>query len=99
MFLSTPRSTPTASLFPYTTLFRSIRITERTAERLDDTLIPVLHLEEHTQFEIDVFRPDAEKALLLFALRPVQVEDDLAEGIASLFEAEDRKSTRLNSSH
>src|SRR3546814_1362860 len=55
-----------------------------------DTLVAVLQLEEYAEIKIDILCAAAEEALLLLSLRPVQVEDDLAEGVASLFQADAR---------
>src|SRR3546814_13435035 len=81
-----PRSTRTDTLFPYTTLFRSLRAAAYTGLRQ-----PTLN---------ELYRP--------FVVFPVvtqanaNLENERLEGFEAGIElapAEDRKSTRLNSSH
>src|SRR3546814_8822807 len=55
-----------------------------------NALVAVLHLEEHAEIEIDVARPAAEEDLLLRSLCPVQIEDDLAERVTGVLEADAR---------
>src|SRR2546421_4554660 len=70
------RRPPRSTLFPYTTLFRSLHVARLRAGDMDPDLPEILA-------EFFQFQPQA-----------AQVVDDLA---GALFE--DRKSTRLNSSH
>src|SRR3546814_2718299 len=106
-----PRSTRTDTLFPYTTLFRSLA-NNKTDFRVD--IIPDrLHHKEATiaslanllsldPDEVDRVKADLEKAA---GFQPVQVADklDYAQYAAVSVRLPelpgDRKSTRLNSSH
>src|SRR5690606_41840547 len=92
------RRTPTATLVPYTTLFRSIREKEfGLCNRL--TLQFGQGFQCRKKLEGNI-RRTAQKTLQIL----VQNLDGLLEGIYSLFRRSnglflDRKSTRLNSSH
>src|SRR5690349_23393038 len=85
-FLLMIRRPPRSTLFPYTTLFRSIGLPTRIADHVDVGLLPVLPVglgaregaELDPDLLVDVVHVDAH----------VVVEA-----------VEDRKSTRLNSSH
>src|SRR3546814_12951555 len=93
-----PRSTRTDTLFPYTTLFRSVRITGCTVHyvraEVDDgpivaqAAVPVAP--DDTEETLNARVLAAEHRLYGMAVRLI------AEGKAKV---EDRKSTRLNSSH
>src|SRR5688572_31539368 len=81
----TPRP-PISTLFPYTTLFRS-----------------AIRCEEHRSVA-DLLRstPALEREVLLHLFDPLRVEHTLFRELEEhprLYHAEDRKSTRLNSSH
>src|SRR3546814_15018753 len=90
-----PRSTRTDTLFPYTTLFRS----DVAETRRDDAADPEVGERPHRMFarraaaEIAIGDEDPRVA----AGRPV--EDEIFAFAAVFVEAQDRKSTRLNSSH
>src|SRR3712207_7392653 len=87
------RRPPKSTLFPYTTLFRSVGEHRQLAppRRAD------LALDEDVVTEVDVGLPGVERLLA----DPVAGEHDLQLGVAlpQRREAQDRKSTRLNSSH
>src|SRR3546814_14387042 len=94
-----PRSTLTDTLFPYTTLFRSLEKLDRAADAgqvdacaraalEDDALFPV-PVEDRVHGVVD--REDEAGAGLLGHALDADVEPHRA--------VEDRKSTRLNSSH
>src|SRR3546814_1738892 len=94
-----PRSTLTATLFPYTTLFRSLRSDLRLlamSATLDGARFsalmhdaPVIESEGRSwPLDLRHIGRAAEK----------RIEDDMAAAIRHALE-EDRKSTRLNSSH
>src|SRR3712207_7406598 len=84
------RRPPRSTLFPYTTLFRSVRIGAAMTAPLivavddDPALLAAVERELRTRYE-----PDYRVCCLSAA----------AEALATLEELEDRKSTRLNSSH
>src|SRR3546814_12331155 len=77
-----PRSTRTDTLFPYTTLFRSIRENLKKYRKMD--IVPLLNLSINETLSCTVMTSVA----MLLAL-----------GVLLIFGPEDRKSTRLNSSH
>src|SRR3546814_7081515 len=104
-----PRSTRTDTLFPYTTLFRSILaqvdalvLVELVDQVVDDALVEVLAAEEG----VAVGRQHLE---LLLAVDVGDLDDRHVEGAAAQVVhgdlavaavlVQDRKSTRLNSSH
>src|SRR3546814_19978369 len=83
MILRPPRSTRTDTLFPYTTLFRSLRqgdLSARGRIRRDDCR------DRHRRYDID-----------LVALADQQPA--IARRVDDIAARSDRKSTRLNSSH
>src|SRR3546814_20719234 len=92
-----PRSTRTDTLFPYTTLFRSIAKQRQQSDLPDADTILGLDPPRHTVL----------RALVNRAFTPRRVQEqrphieDLARTLlhAAGDEFEDRKSTRLNSSH
>src|SRR3546814_16127524 len=94
-----PRSTRTDTLFPYTTLFRSVVLCDRRLEA-----VPPHDIEAHRPFLLQrlvAHRLDRE---ILEALRPVHhlVADELRARLDAdrdVGDGVDRKSTRLNSSH
>src|SRR3546814_21155440 len=81
-----PRSTRTDTLFPYTTLFRSILRRAPFGERGRAVLGPQIGVDQHAALALQPFA-DIEHRL---RLQPV---------VAAIEIAADRKSTRLNSSH
>src|SRR3712207_8754924 len=86
------RRPPRSTLFPYTTLFRSLLAQSRLELRAEDALVEdILHPDAHARHFVLVGRADA--AVGSPDLRVP--EGLLAVGV----EPEDRKSTRLNSSH
>src|SRR3546814_10585428 len=108
-----PRSTRTDTLFPYTTLFRSvgvpIHITKGDRPR---TVYPPLRLLDHTDWYVGedrarivrrVRRSDrgyrAPPNLLLNEHGRAMTRKLLTAQLPEAFAAADRKSTRLNSSH
>src|SRR3546814_17633013 len=83
-----PRSTRTDTLFPYTTLFRSLKVEVDVPEHLAGVRVPVLLLQ-----------PIVENAIKYGVARSrgaVTVRISAYEEAGRL---QDRKSTRLNSSH
>src|SRR3546814_21124390 len=95
-----PRSTRTATLFPYTTLFRSA-----VAERADVTHTLVLY---HFQSKDLLWIATMEAALAKYGgavkenldqAAERSAKDTLANFIDQFVRMSDRKSTRLNSSH
>src|SRR5258708_30696009 len=82
------RRPPRSTLFPYTTLFRSVLVTSRN-HRWESVVETV---------QVDVFTPDESIEFLARRIRST-----LAPAAAGALAAElgylDRKSTRLNSSH
>src|SRR3712207_8969962 len=82
------RRPPRSTLFPYTTLFRS-----RLALRLEGVLVRLPGIALVAQRAARVAEPD----LGLEQQAVVLLEPVLEEGLVDLLE--DRKSTRLNSSH
>src|SRR2546422_8618272 len=78
------RRPPRSTLFPYTTLFRSVYRNERSG-----TLHGMLRVRGLTMDDAHIF------------LREDQIEDEIFRllDIVELVLAQDRKSTRLNSSH
>src|SRR5690606_41258782 len=91
-FLCRLRRPPRSTLFPYTTLFRSWRVKPAGAqgfEALEKALVT-------GQAGQGVVWQDGRNEFLSISA-PVEGED--WQVVATLPEAEDRKSTRLNSSH
>src|SRR3546814_17224792 len=94
-----PRSTRTATLFPYTTLFRSVRL------RAEDDELRLLaaarNLGRHRHADLHLFGGNALDAAQ--HARALGEFDDaevlVAAGFGPLAHHGDRKSTRLNSSH
>src|SRR3546814_20185377 len=93
-----PRSTRTDTLFPYTTLVRSHLVTRVAPD------IPVLFLDTGKHFPETLAYRDALAARL--GLNLVTLTPDAEElatkdetGLRWSYDPEDRKSTRLNSSH
>src|SRR3546814_17545948 len=108
-----PRSTRTDTLFPYTTLVRSILISERVVE---EDRFTTIHIEEMTcvaretklgSEEITADIPNVNEAALrkldesgiVYIGAEVKAGDLLCGKVTPKGETQDRKSTRLNSSH
>src|SRR3546814_17426404 len=87
-----PRSTRTDTLFPYTTLFRSLQV------QLDAALIAVQRQEAAA---IGTLEAEPHRGARLVAHAGRLDLDDIGAHVAQQHAAEraDRKSTRLNSSH
>src|SRR3712207_7723538 len=84
------RRPPRSTLFPYTTLFRSMR---------DSRLAQDLEVVRQRGLR-DRRRQRAARLLRVLGERPDDLEAyRVAEGVEDVREAQDRKSTRLNSSH
>src|SRR3546814_8669995 len=110
-----PRSTRTDTLFPYTTLFRSLKsVYARIADPLARAGLPLYaqHVDPiDTGTLVDIFRDDPHASLLGtdalrdgvdvpgHSLRMVVMEGVPWPRPTVLHGARDRKSTRLNSSH
>src|SRR3712207_6913504 len=80
------RRPPRSTLFPYTTLFRSVRVT-----RLAVSDLRVLRVGETT--------PILSEGTGAFVVLPPDPAVAGSGGIAGFLSGKDRKSTRLNSSH
>src|SRR3546814_4691154 len=95
-----PRSTRTDTLFPYTTLFRSIERSRNRAQTIDDRLHAIIEVGTGAVELVDVAH--ARHAIFL-GLTPhgFRLRLDASHAIERRNRAveEDRKSTRLNSSH
>src|SRR3712207_7246056 len=82
------RRPPRSTLFPYTTLFRSLS---------------VVYDEEGAFKEYRFFERNPDAVIVdtaIIAGAPVRfLVAGIGDGLSTYFEAEDRKSTRLNSSH
>src|SRR3546814_16572275 len=92
-----PRSTPTDTLFPYTTLFRSDHHRRRVADVVADDA-GERRLRRHRDQSVDHAGID----LLPLFDAIIQVGEDVARaggGFGLALDLQDRKSTRLNSSH
>src|SRR3546814_15790363 len=94
-----PRSTRTDTLFPYTTLFRSVAHLGRSqlAQHLVAGCIALDHVGDEPGVVLDVARRRVDAEHL-----EAQADELRGHGPAEATEAEDeedRKSTRLNSSH
>src|SRR3546814_15420566 len=93
-----PRSTRTDTLFPYTTLFRSIscfRIAEISAARISMASSPSHGLLQMLQLRTDRTVEQARAHFHDEATEHRRVDGQVDGHVA----AQDRKSTRLNSSH
>src|SRR3712207_8021082 len=82
LFFLMIRRPPRSTLFPYTTLFRSIVFTSNATEGLNEAIIGILRSGDH------VITTALEHNSVLRPLKYLE-----SKGV------EDRKSTRLNSSH
>src|SRR3546814_18314771 len=95
-----PRSTRTDTLFPYTTLFRSITGVDEQGQRLDADATGKL-VDRHRRGLVE----DARKQRVMTALLKLgqEVDDfdawDFIDFVDDKGAFTDRKSTRLNSSH
>src|SRR3546814_4340436 len=100
-----PRSTRTDTLFPYTTLFRSnpdARNTQIFGARRRIVIVDIVAVVEQVQ-NVDA-QPEArflaqEFERAIFGDRNIHLAETPALAVAVSFVGEDRKSTRLNSSH
>src|SRR5690242_21215317 len=82
---------PRSTLFPYTTLFRSIVATDLSSEVLEKAKAGI-----YSQFEVQRGLP---VQLLVKYFEQVGDNWQLAPELRSMVHFRDRKSTRLNSSH
>src|SRR2546422_5688377 len=85
------RRPPRSTLFPYTTLFRSVNDATRLAERIQKNLTVPFTLREHEVFAT------ASIGIAMGAAGDEQPQDILRDADLAMYQ--DRKSTRLNSSH
>src|SRR3546814_19442056 len=105
-----PRSTRTDTLFPYTTLFRSV--VAEVAKNLGDPVargdvLAVLESRELAEAKADYLSALRQESLASTTLRrekdlwlkKVSAEQDYLDARTAAATARDRKSTRLNSSH
>src|SRR2546429_9685836 len=93
------RRPPRSTLFPYTTLFRSVREVADCA--LDERAGRVLLADELPRVGLGLLHPETDLLLLLVDVEHDHLDrlphrEDLARVVDALG---DRKSTRLNSSH
>src|SRR3712207_7522666 len=86
------RRPPRSTLFPYTTLFRSLRLAEHVEEHL---LVERALIERHLAPPVE--RRNYCRADVHEACRGAHVV--AARGVVAELDSRDRKSTRLNSSH
>src|SRR3712207_9146607 len=93
------RRPPRSTLFPYTTLFRSDELERRQMLAEDDPPVAVLgqHLLERGELPVAPHLPRGLRELA--RLRPIRPGDELPARERLERVGEDRKSTRLNSSH
>src|SRR3546814_14257608 len=106
-----PRSTRTDTLFPYTTLFRSLHVgeveladlrmllrqaMEHAVERLH---LPVVAVSRRNRFIAERIEPLRQRARQCFATVGLQRRLGGGDRGAEFLQHRDRKSTRLNSSH
>src|SRR3546814_5079806 len=103
-----PRSTRTDTLFPYTTLFRSVqqgvnRRQHKGARLLDDTMMRPMRAGMY--FNIVQYQEDGVEVPTFYGppvpidlsqLRDTNLSTVIGQGLMAI---EERKSTRLNSSH
>src|SRR3546814_12378821 len=93
-----PRSTRTDPLFPYTTLFRSVRTRLGMAVALDVASVFIYEqAREATEAQplVSLGRLDGYDPRVAQAIRPMETHVDQPLPVSAI----DRKSTRLNSSH
>src|SRR3546814_11815977 len=98
-----PRSTRTDTLFPYTTLFRSMRFDVGSFDEAEDQR-GLAHFLEHMAFNGSTHVPEGEMVKLLERKGLAFGADTNAstgfdQTVYKLDLPQDRKSTRLNSSH
>src|SRR3546814_13342978 len=95
-----PRSTRTDTLFPYTTLFRSLK-------KAQDSYVAIKHLvNSASSSQINLIQAQLDRKSAALNLLGQQL-DEAGRSDAAVFQTtlryvdigEDRKSTRLNSSH
>src|SRR3546814_12368832 len=103
MLLRPPRSTRTDTLFPYTTLFRSLLglgdaqlLQARPCGELTEGVAQVVGRERDGRGQLRVVFGQAHVGR---QLRPAHAVIGLAEAVKAGRHERDRKSTRLNSSH
>src|SRR3546814_12699711 len=90
-----PRSTRTDTLFPYTTLFRSIIL----YDNYDSFTYNLLHYLQQCGVEVSVIRNDQKKPAEIARMNPEGIVLSPGPCRPEKSGAIDRKSTRLNSSH
>src|SRR3546814_21195656 len=93
MLRRTPRSTRTDTLFPYTTLFRSLAATDWLVYRLVASIFPPVSIFDRISNPADL-----EDIFIVESLTNDRMRDEVGN-ISLVAPEEDRKSTRLNSSH
>src|SRR3546814_13539863 len=96
-----PRSTRTATLFPYTTLFRSLTVTPPANSDADFQLTVTATATEGDSGDTTTQTTMIDVAVNAVADAPTLGAQDGsgAEDTAIALDIQDRKSTRLNSSH
>src|SRR3546814_9303691 len=99
-----PRSTRTDTLFPYTTLFRSVGVNgaiDRVSRSLDAQKENLADQLEKIEEREDAYRKRLEKQYgsLEAKLAAFKATQSYLEQQIKLWSNQDRKSTRLNSSH
>src|SRR3546814_11667312 len=103
MFRRPPRSTRTDTLFPYTTLFRSEKVSLQIAEQMSAYLTSgaitnALNMPSLTAEEAKRLKPYMQLAEQLGSFAGQLTHTGLSQ-VTIEYEGQDRKSTRLNSSH
>src|SRR3546814_18736430 len=93
-----PRSTPTDTLFPYTTLFRSRRLEPEHVAHAIEIGRGRLFIDAHSAIALDVRMP-ADRRDTRAGLAEISLEQQQIGDLLHQLRALDRKSTRLNSSH
>src|SRR3546814_13969123 len=98
-----PRSTRTDTLFPYTTLFRSTGVLPLKKAGTIAVIGPMADLQRDVQGPMPALGDPKEVVTMLAGIRGVagdKAQVSYAPGVSVKgAESEDRKSTRLNSSH
>src|SRR3712207_9002753 len=90
------RRPPRSTLFPYTTLFRSVTDRLRVHEQLRGDLLPASVVQQPGAQRLHQLLPRARAEAVE---RGEQLRAQVAERLAVGPQHQDRKSTRLNSSH
>src|SRR5690606_41746678 len=95
------RRPPTPTLFPYTTLFRSVRRGDPAAVDQDRAPVGQPQRREDVDARHALVRPAAQDDAARDVVPPLDLDGPVqqADGVLGHVPQRDRKSTRLNSSH